>query len=162
MCWLMPFLLSCPFEIYLQLKQAGRGGQECLFSVERMVTGPRLLQAAPVVAFSLHPDLTKPFKNTCNLQFLILPPPAQINHKRKAIWVQICVCLCVPVVRLWAVYVLCADDCPTHRSAIEHGLIKIAHTGLNPQLGNELQLQRMKSNYINCLPVDGALLLFLS
>lgn len=46
------------------------------------------------------------------------------------------------------------DDSPTHQSAIEHGLIKIAHTGLNPRLGNELQLQQMKSNYINCLPVD--------
>lgn len=56
-----------------------------------------------------------------------------------------CVCTCM----------LCADDYPTHQSDMEHGLIKIAHTGLNPQLGNGLQLQRMKSNYINCLPADG-------
>lgn len=49
----------------------------------------------------------------------------------------------------------CADDSPTHHCAIEHVFIKIAHAGLNPRLGNELQLQRMKSNYINCLPVDG-------
>lgn len=49
----------------------------------------------------------------------------------------------------------CADDGPTRHIAIEHVFIKIAGTGLNPRLGNELQLQRMKSNYINCLPVDG-------
>lgn len=49
-----------------------------------------------------------------------------------------------------------AGDSLTHHSAIQHVFIKIAHTGLNPRLGNELQLQRMKSNYINCLPVDEA------
>lgn len=56
--------------------------------------------------------------------------------------------------------VSCVDDSPTHLGAIEHGDVKIAHTGLNPRLGNELQLQRMESNYINCLPVDRALSLF--
>lgn len=62
-----------------------------------------------------------------------------------------CLSVCVCAEFLCMFYV---DDSPTHRSAIEHGLIKIAHTGLNPRLGNELQLQQMKSNYINCLPAD--------
>lgn len=43
----------------------------------------------------------------------------------------------------------------THFSAIEHVFINIALTGLNPRLGNGPQLQQMKSNYINHLPVDG-------
>ena len=34
---------------------------------------------------------------------------------------------------------------------------KIACAVLYPRLGNELQLLQMKSNYINCLPIDESL-----
>lgn len=120
------------------------GGQECLFTqrggnrtqvLVSLPLSPSAQQFASILTFP------RTSKNTCNLHLLI---HGHINHKRKAISVQNCVC---------AGAFICMY---THHSAIDHGYIKIARTaGLNPRLGNELQLQWMKSNYTTCLPVDG-------
>lgn len=103
------------------------------------------MQQPPLPAPYISPT---PFKNTCNLQFyssshrLRTPVTREkpFEHKSSVCW--------------WHACMFCADYCHAQRRAIEHVLIKIARAGQNAQLGNELQLQRMKSNYINCLPVD--------
>lgn len=64
MCLLMPFLPSCPLKIYLELKQAGRVGQERLFP-QRGGNRTQAPRAAPVVPIStasiLHfPEHPKP------------------------------------------------------------------------------------------------------
>lgn len=66
-------------------------------------------------------------------------------------FVYVCVfaCTCVMMTHLYSIYKY------IYRLYSVGGTIKIAHTGLNPKLGSECQLQWMKSNYINHLPVDG-------
>lgn len=122
------------------------GGQERLFTHRG---GNRTQAHAPLL---LSPSVQPPScrfprtsKNTCNLHFLIHGHWLALITREKLFKVQICVC---------AGAFICTHS-PTHCGTIEHGFIKIACTGLKPSQGNELQLQRMKSNYINCLPADG-------
>lgn len=152
MCLLMPFLPSCLLKIYLELKQAGHGGRTRLFTQRggnrTQALALLLLPSAqpPSCIFPEHPKtpVISRFYATDSHQ----------SRERSYFSANLCVCWCGCMYSM-----SCADEMTVPLTSVLLNMcsiyIKIAHAGLNPRLGNELQLQQMKSNYINCLPVDG-------
>lgn len=135
MCLLMPFLPSCLLKIYLVLKQAGHGGQERLFTHRggnRTQALERLLLPSAQPPFCIFPE----HPETPVISIFYFTDSSYLSA-------NLCWCSCTH------------DDSPIHFSATEHVFINIAHTGLNPRPGDERRLQQMRTNYINCLPIDG-------
>lgn len=113
MCLLMPFLPSCLLKIYLELKQAGHGGRERLFTQRggnrTQALALLLLPSAqpPSCIFPEHPrtPVISRFYSTDSHQ----------SQERSYLSANLCVCWCGCMYSM-----SCADDSPTHFSAFEH------------------------------------------